>query len=424
MKKLLAVMLLLALVGFAAAQAPAPPAQKQIIDAAEYNAYISATKATDPNAKASMLESFLVTYPNSVVKEDATELLLTTYRQLGNAAKMLEVGQKLLQINPNNLTALAYVSYLQHVGADAPQKLVEAGQLAQKGLQVLETAPKPEGMTDDLWAKQKDTFRGIFDMSAGHAALQTKDYPTAQKYLKDAAVANPQDLQTVYLLALAYLEQPKPWPAEGLFWIARASAIATAQAQAQISTYGKRKYTIYHGGDDGWDKLVADAANQLTVPEGFNVTPAESPADQAHKMLKEKSPDQMGFAEWQFILQNGSPEDVASVWTAAKARPVQAEALVISATPGVLMLAGTADDIDSKTADIELTMSKPLLAARAQKLVGTTITFKGTPTEYTSDTKANPPVFMMKLNDGALIGKSAEEEKPVKPSPAHHPPHH
>ncbi len=422
MKKLLVVtMLLLALVSAAAAQAPAQPAQKQINDAAEYNAYIAATKATDNNTKAAMLESFLATYPNTVVKEDATQLLMTTYQQLGNANKMLDAGQKLLQINPKNLTGLAFVAYLLRIDA-TPEKMAQAGALAVQGLQALDSAPKPEGLSDADWAKQKDTFRyTIFDPIAGQEALQVKDYATAQKYLKEAAANNAQDVQTVYLLALAYLEAPKPWLTDGLFWIARATALAPAQAQGQIGTYGKRKYTIYHGTPDGWDRLVADAANQPAIPAGFTVTPAPTPADQAHDMLKQKSPDQMAFAEWQFILQNGAPDDVNAVWTAAKGRPIQAQALVVSATPKVLMLAGTADDIDTRTADIELTLVTPLTAAVAQKLVGQQITFKGTPMEYLSDTKANPPVFMMKLTDGALTGKSAEE---AKPSPVHHPPAH
>jgi len=400
---------------------PAPQQEKKVIkDPAEYNAYMAATGTQDPNQRISQLESFLTTYPNSVMKEDAMELLLKSYQQAGNAAKMLETGQKLLQIDPNNLTALAFVSYLeltqaQQGGPDAAQKVTDAGQLAVRGLKVLQTAPKPEGVSDDQWAKTKDTFRyTIFDWSAAMAAVQAKDYPTAVNYLKDRVANMPNDLGTVYYLGQSYLEQ-RPPVVDGLFWIAR--AVALAPNNTEIAKYGRSRYIRYHGTDQGWEQLVADAKNQTTIPAGFTVAPAPSPADQAHEMLAQKAPEKMAFAEWQFILENGSPADVNTVWTAAKGKPIQAIAQVISATPKVLMLAATEDDIQSKTADIELTLATPITAARAAKLAGTQVTFQGVPTEYTSDQKANPPVFIMKMNEGQLIGKSAEEPRPTKPTP-------
>ena len=44
----------------------------------------------DPAAKISGLEAFLTQYPNSVMKEDALELLMGTYQQAGNQAKVIE----------------------------------------------------------------------------------------------------------------------------------------------------------------------------------------------------------------------------------------------------------------------------------------------------------------------------------------------
>src|SRR3954464_2542766 len=47
--------------------------QKTIKDAAEYNAYVSATGMSDPGQKAAALEQFVQQYPNSIVKEDALQ---------------------------------------------------------------------------------------------------------------------------------------------------------------------------------------------------------------------------------------------------------------------------------------------------------------------------------------------------------------
>ncbi len=108
-----------------------------------------------------MMESYLQTYPNSVMKEDGLEILLKTYQQLNNTPQIKAAAQRLLEVDPNNLTALALLSYLDRQqalagGADAATALQEAGELGTRGLKVLETATKPEGYTDDQWNTMKN----------------------------------------------------------------------------------------------------------------------------------------------------------------------------------------------------------------------------------------------------------------------------
>src|SRR5271157_1928129 len=74
----------------------APPQKKEIKDPAEYNAYVGAVQQKDAPAKISGLEAFLTQYPNSVMKEDALELLMGAYQQTGNQAKTQETAQKVL----------------------------------------------------------------------------------------------------------------------------------------------------------------------------------------------------------------------------------------------------------------------------------------------------------------------------------------
>src|ERR1700693_5541254 len=95
----------------AQATAAAPQQKKEIKDPAEYNAYVGAVQQADAAAKISGLEAFLSQYPNSVMKEDALELLMGAYQQTNNAAKMNDASQRLLQANPNNLRALALMAY-------------------------------------------------------------------------------------------------------------------------------------------------------------------------------------------------------------------------------------------------------------------------------------------------------------------------
>ena len=66
---------------------PAAPQKKEIKDPAEYNAYVGAVQQTDAAAKVSGLEAFLTQYPNSVMKEDALEILMGAYQQTLSQAK-------------------------------------------------------------------------------------------------------------------------------------------------------------------------------------------------------------------------------------------------------------------------------------------------------------------------------------------------
>ena len=104
----------------------------------------------DAAAKISGLEAFLTQYPNSVMKEDALELLMSAYGQAGNTPKAQDTATKVLLANPCNLRALALLAFTKRAtaeagGAEAAQSLTEAGQYGEKGLQCEQTATKPEG---------------------------------------------------------------------------------------------------------------------------------------------------------------------------------------------------------------------------------------------------------------------------------------
>src|SRR3984885_11898024 len=147
-KSLLSIVLTFAGACIAVAQTPAQPAQpaaqaapaaqqkKEIKDPAEYNAYVGAVQQSDPNAKISGLEAFLAQYPNSVMKEDALELLMIAYQQTGNQAKMGDTAQKVLQANPCNIRALALMAYSKQAMATAnqnpQQNFADAGQAGEK----------------------------------------------------------------------------------------------------------------------------------------------------------------------------------------------------------------------------------------------------------------------------------------------------
>jgi tetratricopeptide (TPR) repeat protein len=392
----------------AAQQGAAPaPQKKEIKDPAEYNAYVGAVQQQDPAAKISGLEAFLTQYPNSVMKEDALDLLMATYQQTNNQAKVVETANKILAANPDNVKALVLLAYYDRGG----QKWADAKQHAERGLQALPKWTKPEGVSDADFEKQKAQFSGLLSSVAGLSALQLKDYPAAQKNLRAAVEADPKNVENVYPLALSYLSATPSDDVNGLFFIARAAnLIADPKGKADVTKFGRSRYVKYHGSEEGWNELLATAGTTPLPPAGFTIKQyvPPTPAEQAADIVKQKKPETMDFAEWELVLSEGKPEDAEVVWNAIKGKPLQLGAQVVSATPTKLSLAASVDDIEKKKADIELTMNAAIPAKLMPK-DGADIQVEGTPASYT----AKP--FMMVMEKGSLLTKAA-------PTPAKKPP--
>ena len=432
MKKILLTVVLGVAVG-AVAQSTTPPAQGQsstptaqaatapagqssapvIKDPAEYNAYVGAVDSKkDANARISGLEAFLTQYPNSVMKNQALEILMGTYQQAGNQKKTMETAAKLVTADSCNERALTLLAYFDRVlvqsapanDPNVPQLLSDGKKYGQQGLDCL---PK---VTDQELLKNKSQMEGIFKSAIGIADFQSNDFAGAAAALRPVVDSNPGDFSVVYPLALAYLKQTPPDYQNGIWFAARAAAVAPAQAQAGVEKYARSQYVKFHAGDDGWaDVLGAAKANAAQVA----IKPAPTPAEQVHAMVTSKKPEEMNFAEWQFVFTNGAQEDQDTVWNAIKGKAVQMNGTVISTAPTEFMIAGSSDDIDAKKADITLKFEDKVPVRMIPK-DGASFDFQGEPASYT------PNPFMMVMEKGQLLKAKAAPaaKKPV----VHHKP--
>src|SRR6185369_6850137 len=170
--------------------------------------------AAGPQRQDQRTGSFLTQYPNSIVKKDALEVLMGAYQQTGNAAKTGETADRLLQVDANNMRALALMAYTTRMKVQANQdvqrNLPLMKQYGEKGLTALPNYTKPEGVSDADFSKLRDQMSSIFNAAVGLAALQDKDYANAAKSLKVAADANPTDFSLVYPTALAFTQSNPP----------------------------------------------------------------------------------------------------------------------------------------------------------------------------------------------------------------------
>ena len=409
-----------------AAQPPAggqaahtPTSQKVIKDPAEYNAYITALNTTDPAAKAQAMEAFVAQYPNSIVKQEALEQAMAAYQQTNNPAKVEAIANQILQVDPANVRALAIVTAIKQGQAQNPQQFAELRQLGEKGLNALPTWPKPDGMADADYTKFKTQMQVIFAGAAGFGALQSKDYAAAKTFYAQSLQAEPNNWVDAYRLAVADLES-NPQDLNGFWWGAHALSIAKAQNnQAAINSmapYLTSRYKKFHGGTDGWDEIVAAAAQGTAPPAGFTVKPAPTTCELAANAVTQNGVEQLSFSDWELVLscRDKSPANkqaADTVWQniQSKQRTEKGEAklkmpvkVIASPDPSTLDVAISEDNQAANKADMRVQMEKPMTKPPAS---GTSTDIIGVISDYT------PDPFMFTMTKGELPAAKAPARK-------------
>jgi tetratricopeptide (TPR) repeat protein len=137
----------------------------------------------DVAKRAALLTKFAQIFADSPYANQALGVAATSYQQAQNTPKMLEVANGLLAKDPNNLGMLLLLA--DYYGEKGEQ-LDKAEAYAKKANSLLDTAPKPEGMTDEQWAQQKGLQKGLALSSLGQVNIEKKDNVQAVENLKAA----------------------------------------------------------------------------------------------------------------------------------------------------------------------------------------------------------------------------------------------
>jgi TonB family protein len=246
--------------------------RKVIHDRAEYYAYMAALGKSDPVQKAAAMEDFVARYPRSVVMTDALEQAQAAYQASGNTAKVAETATRLLQMQPDNLRALAVLVFLAR---DCATRELAVGkglsQLAQRGLAALPEWQEAQGASLPDGAKLRDEMAAIFAGAAAWVALQNRDYAAARQFYEKALALNPNNVQDLYQRAIADLEMT-PIDPNGFWYCGKAISIAQLQnskAAAGMTPYCKAKFKWYGGKLEGWDRLVSNTEKETAPSQNF-----------------------------------------------------------------------------------------------------------------------------------------------------------
>jgi hypothetical protein len=413
-----------------------------IKDPAEFNSYQMATTQSDPKAKAAALESFLTTYPQSVVKNAVLDQLVDAYQQSNEPDKTVEAAGRLLQVDPNNMKAIVLSVFIKKsmcarsvdpvTGKSKDQTTCDDGAaLAEKGLQV----PKPAGLADDKWKEQTTIAYPAFHSMIALDAAMKKDFKTAEAEYKAELMLYTDEqsktagLSDTLLLAQAYSQ---PGAAQDLvlasWFYARVWNFAPANFKAKIESELERAYKKYHGGLDGLDALKQQATASMFPPDTFSIAKAKSPAEQIHDLIA-ATPDlnTLALADKETVLAFGSKEDADKMWAVLKDKPTQVPGIVIEATATQIKVAVTQDARDAHTPDFIVNLKKPL---EDKEIPAPGFEFKsqpgaeldGTYDSYTqvpaTDTTAASAQII--LRDGAVIPEVKKKAAPTRKPTAGH----
>src|ERR1700730_3437348 len=192
-----------------------------------------AYRTTDVTKRAALLVRFAQMFPESVYADQAMGVAAASYQQVQNAPKMLEAANGLLAKDPNNVGMLILLA--DYYGEKGEQ-LDKAETSAKKDVAVLDTAKKPEGLTEEQWQQQSGLQKGLALSALGQVNIQKKNNAPAVENFKTAAPLLKSDANSYarnqYRLGFALLNLKKVPEAKAAFTEA-ASVNSPYKAPAQ-----------------------------------------------------------------------------------------------------------------------------------------------------------------------------------------------
>lgn len=375
----------------ALATAPAP-------DTTEQAAYASALNMAEPGPRAAAMEDFASKFPASARKIDALEQAMAARQSNNEPDKVDADARRILALQPDNARAMAVDVVLiraRAVGPTTPQTTTyadEAARQAERGLKAMASWKPPAGAAEADVTDMRNQMTAAFNGALGFRALLHNDYAAAKPYYQAALRADPTDLNNTYQYAVCLMQSDPVDPA-GFWWAARAYNLAStagaAGAKTAIEANAKARYMRYHGGDQGWDVLISQAATTTAPPAGFAVKTAPSPADLAVAAAQGGSLADLSIADWEFILaqRDASPANHAAadkIWkeiTDFQARgaelkfPVKVLAVSSSGLDGAVIAPNQAAGLP----DLHLTFAE---APATSPKVGAVVSVVGVLTDY------------------------------------------
>jgi tetratricopeptide (TPR) repeat protein len=232
-----------------AAASPAPPQGKRPPQAktqAEFDAYQAAMRiANDPAAVEKAADDFATKFPTSELRVLLYRTTMHSYQTANNGDKMIELGRKVLALDPDDPEALlgvaeALVEKTRDTDLDKDQRFAEALKMAQRSLETMDTDISiPAGTPQE----KVDAYKGFLKSSAeaviGAIQYEQEKFADAEVSLRKSIEAYPAqpDPVAVFRLALS-LDKQEKYP-EALKYASQ--AVDLTQDSTAVGTAARRE---------------------------------------------------------------------------------------------------------------------------------------------------------------------------------------
>ncbi|HVO82548.1 MAG TPA: tetratricopeptide repeat protein [Terriglobales bacterium] len=185
----------------------------------EFDAYKAAVAITDPAAFEKAADDFAAKFPDSELRVVLYRTAIHLYQSVNNGDKMLEMGRKVLTIDPDDPEALLGVAEVlaertRDTDLDKEQRLDEAMKDAQRATETVDTdivapAETPQERVDAY----KNFLRSTAYSIMGKLTLDKNNYAEAESYLRKSIDAYPSQPDPVAVLRLAVaLDKQEKYP--------------------------------------------------------------------------------------------------------------------------------------------------------------------------------------------------------------------
>jgi tetratricopeptide (TPR) repeat protein len=183
--------------------APASPEEESASKAVQ--------QATDPNKKTQLAEEFLQKYPQSRYRPMMYQMLVSGYFATQQVPKLLDAGEKEIEMNPNDAPVLAVIAQTlartyNAKAPDASKQLDKAELYSKRAIEITPTLPKPENLTEEAFNNAKNDTLVMAHGGLGLVYIRRGKFTEAIPELEQSVKADTHpdpDPVNYYLLGVA-----------------------------------------------------------------------------------------------------------------------------------------------------------------------------------------------------------------------------
>jgi tetratricopeptide (TPR) repeat protein len=220
--------------------APASPEEESAAKAAQ--------QSTDPNKRIQMAEEFLQKYPQSRYRPAMYQALVSGYFTTQQVPKMLEAGEKEVELNPNDAPVLAVMGQAlartyNAKAPDAAKQLDKAELYSKRAIEITPTLAKPENLSDEAFSNAKNDTLVMAHSGLGLVYIRRGKFSEAVPELEQSVKADSHpdpDPVNYYLLGVAN-KQTSHFEAAAAAFSKCATVQSTLQATCKSSADDAKK---------------------------------------------------------------------------------------------------------------------------------------------------------------------------------------